>query len=331
MRIVMLGHTGVGKTTYMASLYGVMQQSIEGFRLRAVQSEDHKGWVALAERIRQGKYPAATDQRQEYDFYLRYEGRKILQFAWADYRGGAIRETQESEQAKSLLQDLKTADGVMLFCDCHALAQGDLRSNQIGRMTALTVQALQELNQPMSLVVILTKNDLVANFQENLLAPLAGLIAAVNASELILGSLIPIACGKELRNVSMPLLFVLHSAVVWQAITAYSEVEKHEEQAKIYEKSSQGLIGAVDWIVSKISDEPTYRAKARKEREEANAKQREFEEIQAPALSLYQYVQKLPMFKPELTLSDYIQQLTQIREGTLKDSVKDLDPFSVFN
>ncbi len=331
MRIVMLGSTGVGKTTYMASLYGVMQQSVEGFRLRAVQFEDHKRWIALAERIRQGEYPAATDQRQEYNFYLRYEGRKILQFVWADYRGGAIRETQDSEQAKSLLQDLKTADGIMLFCDCHTLAQGDLRSNQIGRMTALTVQALQELNQPMSLAVILTKNDLVTNFQENLLAPLAGLIAAINASEFVVGALIPVACSKELRNVSMPLLFVLHSAVVWEAMTAYSEAENHEQQAKSYEESSKGLMGTVNLILSKINDESSYREKAQKEREQAAAKQREFAEIQDPAWSLYQYVQKLPIFKPELTLSDYAQQLTQIREVTLKDSVKDLDPFSVFN
>ena len=313
MRIVMLGSTGVGKTTYMASLYGVMQQSVEGFRLRAVQFEDHKRWIALAERIRQGEYPAATDQRQEYNFYLRYEGRKILQFVWADYRGGAIRETQDSEQAKSLLQDLKTADGIMLFCDCHKLSQGDLRSNQIGRMTALT------------------KNDLVTNFQENLLAPLAGLIAAINASEFVVGALIPVACSKELRNVSMPLLFVLHSAVVWEAMTAYSEAENHEQQAKSYEESSKGLMGTVNLILSKINDESSYREKAQKEREQAAAKQREFAEIQDPAWSLYQYVQKLPIFKPELTLSDYAQQLTQIREVTLKDSVKDLDPFSVFN
>ena len=42
MRIVTLGHTAVGKTTYMASLYGALQRSYEGFTLRAKRAADHK-------------------------------------------------------------------------------------------------------------------------------------------------------------------------------------------------------------------------------------------------------------------------------------------------
>ncbi|MEA5554030.1 hypothetical protein VB713_24120 [Anabaena cylindrica UHCC 0172] len=331
MRIVMLGHTGVGKTTYVASLYGVMQQSIEGFRLKAVKPEDHKRWVEMAEGIQQGEYPMPTDQRQEYNFYLRYEGRNILEFTWADYRGGAIRETQDTEQAKALLQDLKAADGIMLFCDCNALASGDIRSNQIGRMTALASQALLELDRPVSLAIILTKTDLIENFSAELLNSLNGLIMAINASEFVLGALIPIVCGTKLRNVSMPLLFALHTTVVFHAATSYAAAESYADRAKSYETLSKGLTGAVDWIVSKINNESTYKEMAAKEKKQAATKQREFKEIYEPAMSLYSYVQKLPLIKSDLALSDYARILSEGSSEVLKDSVKSLDPFSIFN
>lgn len=327
----MLGHTGVGKTTYMASLYGAMQQSVEGFSLRAVDLEDHNRWKNLSDGIRRGDYPVSTDQRQEYKFHLRYQGRNILEFAWADYRGGAIRETQESDQAKVLLEDLKSADGIMLFCDSSALVAGDQRSNQIGRMTTLTAQALKTLDRPISLAIVLTKTDLVADFQVNLLEPLNGLITAINVSTTVLGAVIPISCGRELCNVSMPLLFTLHATVLWQAILIHETAEAHQERAKSYEDQSRGVVGALDWIISRVSDQPTFREMAVKERSEAAAKKREFDIIRDPAESLYYYVQKLPLIKDDLALVDYVELITQSRGGILNHRLKQQDPFSMFD
>lgn len=327
----MLGHTGVGKTTYMASLYGAMQQSVEGFSLRAVDLADHNRWKNLADGIRRGEYPVSTDQRQEYKFHLRYQGRNILEFAWADYRGGALKETQESDQAKALLEDLKSADGIILFCDSNALAAGDHRSNQIGRMTTLATQALKELERPISLAIVLTKTDLVVDFQLTLLDRLNGLIAAVNVSSTVLGAIIPIACGKELCNVSMPLLFALHAAVIWQAALTHSTAEAHQELAKSYENQSRGFLGAIGWIISKVSDQPTFREMAAKERLQAATKLREFDIIREPAESLYYYVQKLPLIKADLALSDYVELLTQARGGILNHQLKQQDPFSMFD
>lgn len=327
----MLGHTGVGKTTYMASLYGAMQQSVEGFSLRADDLEDHNRWKNLSDGIRRGDYPVSTDQRQEYKFHLRYQGRNILEFAWADYRGGAIRETQESDQAKVLLEDLKSADGIMLFCDSSALVAGDQRSNQIGRMTALTAQALKTLERPISLAIVLTKTDLVADFQINLLEPLNGLITAINVSTTVLGAIIPISCGKELCNVSMPLLFTLHATVLWQAILIRETAEAHQERAKSYEDQSRGVVGALDWIISRVSDQPTFREMAVKERSEAAEKKRELDIIRDPAESLYYYVQKLPLIKDDLALADYVELVTQCRGGVLNHRLKQQDPFSMFD
>ncbi|NEP62334.1 MAG: hypothetical protein F6K31_36285 [Symploca sp. SIO2G7] len=330
MRIVMLGHTGVGKTTYMASLYGAMQQSVEGFSLRAADSEDHKRLKNLADGIRRGEYPVATDQRQAYKFYLRYQGRNILEFAWADYRGGALRETQESGQAQALLKDLKSTDGLMLFFDSNALAAKDHRSNQIRRMTTLTTQALKELERPISLAIVLTKTDLVSDFELTLLESLNGLIAAVNVSKTVLGAIIPISCGKELCNVSMPLMFALHAAVIWQAALASTTAEKHQNLAKSYEDRGRGVGGAINWIVSKVNEESTFREMAAKERLAAATKLREFDLIREPAESLYYYVRKLPLIKPDLSLNDYTDLLEKAREGLLKHQLKQQDPFLMF-
>ena len=161
MRIVEIGHTGVGKTTYMAAMYGALQKGIGGFSLRATNPIDHTRLIKLSRHVRRGIYPTPTDQRSEYNFYLQYQGKDVFNFCWADYRGGAIRETQDSDQARLLLRDLKQANGVLMFCDSQALARKNNRSNQIGRMIALISNALQKLDHPLAIAVILTKIDLV--------------------------------------------------------------------------------------------------------------------------------------------------------------------------
>ena len=80
MKIVMIGNTGVGKTTYMASLYGILQQQLGGFSLQAVNQQDHRLWLDLATDIAKSRYPEKTSQRAEYDFLLQHKGKDIFAF-----------------------------------------------------------------------------------------------------------------------------------------------------------------------------------------------------------------------------------------------------------
>jgi hypothetical protein len=328
MRVVMLGHSGVGKTTYMASLYSVMQQSVDGFRLRAVSDHDHRYWLNTAAEINKGKYPPPTDQPQEYQFHLRHLGSNVLQFTWSDYRGGALR---DSQQAQTLLQELKAADGIMLFFDGDALARGSQRSHQVGRMVSLTTQALQDLGRPMALAIVLTKMDLVSAMQADHLQSLQGLISAINVSDSVFGAMIPIACGLQLRNVSMPLLFSLHAAVLFQYATAYTDLKTSEQSALAFEERSRGVVGAFDWLVSRWNSQPTFGDLAKQQQEKVAAKRQEFKQIQDPALSLGQYVEELPLIKPNLGLLDYVQQINQVQQGVRSEEIKPSNPFSVFD
>ena len=217
-KIVMLGFTGVGKTTYMGTLYGALQRQTQGFTLKATDSEDRKRLLELADDVLLGKYPPPTSQRSEYEFQLMHEGKEVISFIWSDYRGGALRETQDSDQARFLVQDLRRADGIMIFCDFDALSSKNTRKNQLGRMVALVSNALQKLEKSLSLAIVLTKCDLVDNFSAEMLEPFGGLVSAIEANESIQGAFIPVACGRKMVNVPIPLLFALHAGLLSQTM-----------------------------------------------------------------------------------------------------------------
>jgi GTPase SAR1 family protein len=312
MKIVMLGHSGVGKTTYIASLYGVMQQQIEGFRLEAVNPEDHKQLLQMSSAIALGKYPSPTAQRSEYQFSLHYQNTNLLNFALGDYRGGAIRETQNSEEAQLLIQDLRQASGIIMFSDCEAISRGDIRSNEIGRMTTLVMNALQDLSHPLSLAIVLTKTDLIEQFDEKILNPFMGIIGSIEGSKLVSGCLIPVACGTQQINLPMPLLFTLPTVLSLYA----PEVQKIAQELRVNAQDFDQNSGFLDTFQKAWNGEPTNKDLANAEREKAIAKDREFEEINKAIEALSKYLQQLALIQAGKSINDYLQKLSQLKSGT---------------
>ena len=72
MKIVMLGHSGVGKTSYMYSMYGAMQNPYNGFTLSTQDQPDHNRFLNIYRNIIKGRYPNPTDQSEEYNFWLNF-------------------------------------------------------------------------------------------------------------------------------------------------------------------------------------------------------------------------------------------------------------------
>lgn len=316
MKIVMLGHTGVGKTTYMASLYDFMQQRVEGFHLKTANSQDHPRLLDLARIIRSGNYPPPTAQRDEYEFSLRHQGKDVIQFSWADYRGGALTEkAQSSEQADLLIQDLKQADGIMMFCDCDAIVRGNTRGVQLGRMTTFVNRAIQDVEHPIALSIILTKVDLVVRFEEELLSPFKSLVDIINASQWVLGAFVPISCGIQPVNVPMPLLFTLHTAVILQAAAAAAFTEEHYNQALAWMQKSQGVSGFMRWVGDKWNGNLTDRQMAELQMYKAVENYQQFEAIREPAEALIKYVEKLPLISQDKSTKRYVEELSRIKLG----------------
>lgn len=329
MRIVTLGHTGVGKTTYMASLYGELQQSFDGFTL-GTDSSDHTNLLNISRAIRRGTYPPATAHRNQYEFSLKFDGTEVLQFNWSDYSGGAIVRTSEDQQAKLLLKDLEKADGLMLMCDSQALHRGHFRQIGLRRMTAIAGRALRDLSKPISLAVVLTKADLVYHFNQQMLSHFRGLIGVIEASNKVSGALIPVACGRQVMNVRMPLFFALQATVNYKANTLEREMESHLEEARILDRSNQGLDWVADQLSSWWNNKPTKDERARAEKRKARSKKKEFKKIKPSLERINEQVQQLPLIKRGTSMALYVEQLNQVKKTNSPNYVGYVDPFDAF-
>lgn len=344
MKIVMLGHSGVGKTTYIASLYGAMQQNVEGFFLQAVSSDDHQQLLKMAKEISLGIYPPPSSHRNEYQFDLKYYfnliENNLIPITLADYRGGAIRETQNSEEVQQLIEDLRQASGIIMFCDGEAISKGDIWNNQIGRMTTIVTHALQDFNRPISLTIAITKCDLLENFDEKILNPFRGIISVIEASKLISGSIIPVASSTQLINIPIPFLFVLQTALRSSVPDVLKEVEEYRDNAQYLEAQGKGLWGFFDTFEKAWNGEKTAKQIADEERQKLIAKELQYQSINLAIKALEEYIQKLPLIQPGTTLNQYLDKLSKLKfYTTFKDtqtadshSQNDSDdPFDAFN
>ena len=115
-KILMIGNKDSGKTTYMASSYGLLRGGKFGFRVCADEDTDMQ-LNQLYTSIQRGGYPVPTDKRGLFTFDLYYYQQQVLSFEWLDYYGGVINESK-SEQ---LQNDMDDADAIMLFIEASAL------------------------------------------------------------------------------------------------------------------------------------------------------------------------------------------------------------------
>jgi hypothetical protein len=109
MQLALLGQSGVGKTTFIASVYGLMQAE-KGLGLAAESGRDHEELMVAFRAIQDGRYPPATAARSEYNFALTHADERVFPFLWTDYRGGALRDRSESADAVALQQDVDDHD-----------------------------------------------------------------------------------------------------------------------------------------------------------------------------------------------------------------------------
>jgi hypothetical protein len=231
MRNVMLGHTGDGKTTFVASAYTRFQQPISGFTLRTESEPDHDELISLGAKIARGRYPEGTTARAEYRFALRHENTPVLDFTWVDYRGGALMNAASASDTKQILADLREADAIQVFVDAAAIAGGKRVQSQLGRITTLIAEAVGGTERPLPLAVILTKYDLVppGKATDRLLDPVRGLIGAVSASDRVTGAVFRVAAGPSQQDLERPVLFAMHHCLTAERDRRANGVRNREQ------------------------------------------------------------------------------------------------------
>lgn len=324
LKIVELGNSKVGKTTYIASMYGTLQRSFSRFKLQTVDQQEHNRLLELYGRIKMGLYPSPTSLRREHDFFLQYWNQNVLHFTWTDYRGEAIWDTSSNDDVQQLLKDLNSVDGIMVFFDANALARNDKKVNDIARrLNYLLGRAFRDLKRPISLVIVLTKVDLIGKegFNATLLEPLRGLIEIVEFSNTVLGAIVPVACGTKMINTQMPVIFALQTRVRSIVDTLNEEYQKYKGEAETFQKTADEenqKAGGIRDFFRNLFGETTHEALAqqnyqwaKEQQEKAQAKLEEWQPLVNPVNNLNNYTKRLVRIRKGETLQSYATQLSK--------------------
>lgn len=171
--ITMLGTQLSGKTTYLVTMYGTLSLGAGRAAVFAGPNQDHELGEFWERLLREGQLPPPTaEEPQGYRFAFTYDGRKVAELDWTDFRGGAmdarVPDDDNLSDTAQLVARLAQSDSLYLVLDGAELAAGRPDAAVASalltrRMTALVRGALAGRRAagrpPPSLVALVTKAD----------------------------------------------------------------------------------------------------------------------------------------------------------------------------
>lgn len=296
MNILMMGNKESGKTTYMASAFGLLEDGISGFYIRTDASS--KAWFTkLFSEIKQGRYPNATDKRGIYEFGLYFNQKKILDFNWIDYNGGIITE----HNIDNLEGDIAKSEGMMVFLEADALWRNNSSIHKFRRILALISSHIENSDNPLfSVIIVLTKYDRIpVNVGiDEVTEPIQGFLDSAKQNDKLYVRVVPVSCTSSgFFNVELPLLDILDSGMKIEYLTAVLEAKTYAEEFEKY-NNSRGLI---DWGISKLFGVKTNGEIAEEYRNKALMKIEMYESIEKPTEALSNYVRNYSIRFPNTT------------------------------
>jgi GTPase SAR1 family protein len=254
MRIVMVGHEGVGKTTYVSSMYREMAlNGLHGLWMGAQSDAEHRRLLSTAEDVKRSRYPPPSEQRSTYGLTLRHGSSALIDFTWSDYRGGVLREANTAQSAE-FVEDAMTADAVLMFVDSTDLAGRRLAARaRVRDLTNIVFQVIDRRELLVPVVVVITKSDLLEE-DEVPIAPLEGFIEAARGDERVRATIAPIVCGPEPVNVLLPVMFSLYFGLLTRAAELYARAEAAMQVAEMLRARRSWT----DSVLSALKGQPTY-------------------------------------------------------------------------
>lgn len=221
MDILMIGHSGSGKTSYMVGLYSLYGDDPKGFGLWMSDCNKKNRLKQLGEKIKIGEYPQGTDIAENYNFWLQYDNSRLIPFDWYDYRGGALLESSRySKDAEALVDRISHTDALIVFLDGEKITRmtDDDLENEYDVLLWSIQKAISKRTSdgtyfPISF--ILTKGDLYTSYEPliesdglNYFLPLIKSIAESNHTAGMVGI---VEVSKDgISNVFAPLIFSLY-------------------------------------------------------------------------------------------------------------------------
>ena len=240
--VIMLGSSGVGKTSYICSTYRELaEKRIDDFSIKALSKEEHEALFNKGERIRQGIYPSSTDVRELYTFILKHADCELLKFDWEDYRGGILESA--NEEMAEVAEKMKIADGLIIFFNAYELVHS-INSKKIRRycdiISSLVLNAVSARNEkerlPIAIVVTkcdtVNKNELIksANF-EYVAEKVTKRIK--DAVKVVLRVFYSQTVGGECL-ISEPILFIMEGCLRKKICETYKDIDQKYESANYY-------------------------------------------------------------------------------------------------
>jgi GTPase SAR1 family protein len=289
----MIGHEGVGKTTYMSSMYRQMAtEGLSGFWVRARNDADHRRLLSAADGVARAHYPPPSDHRSAYPLTLRYEGSSLIDFAWSDYRGGVLRESGNG-QVDEFVTDALGADAVLVFVDSGDLiGRRAVARARVRDLTNIVFQVIDGRAATVPVVLVVTKSDLLDDREDFPIDHLENFIVAVQGNETVIGTIVPTVCGPEPRNILIPVLFTLYFGLHARAAELQARVEFALGAADHWSKNG----GAWNRIKAKVKGEPNNIVLAGMARAAAAEEYRSLEPLLEPTQALQYMLSEIQVF-----------------------------------
>ena len=254
-RITMLGTTGSGKTCFLVGMYADMSGGRRGFTFSTNPDDDldlSDKWSRLIE-TGPGRWPPPTgDQPKSYTFGFNYGFRRIMEFDWIDYRGGALSDRSTEADVQELKRYLRQSSCVMLCISGEHLQEPKnaavVRARTgIGRMNSFLTELREERGRQKkelpAVIIVVTKSDYcsqrsheeieeqIRDLFNPLFSPDSGWLVSIGSVSLGAGLATDTEKGEiDPDNIHLPLVFSIYRVLHERA---------YQQQSKLYEGIGQ--------------------------------------------------------------------------------------------
>ncbi len=257
MNILMVGHSGAGKTSFMAGLYKYLGESADGYGISAKKEHQKKQLGGMADALSQGKYPAGTDVQSQYEFSFTVNGEDLIPFNWIDYRGGILlSDSPDDSDMDKFMAAIQKADALVVFLDGQKLSQVGSRWNMEYDILISCIENSLTVNHqswfPISFVI--TKCDLVPdNASFHGLGRFENLLSQISQSKTV-GAML-IQCSITSESFYSPFLVLAYSVYggtpiyINRTIKAINSAQRRAEEHRPTSLLGK-LFGGVEMVLS---------------------------------------------------------------------------------
>ena len=259
-RITMLGTTGAGKTCFLVGMYADMSGGRRGFTFSTNPDADldlSDQWSRLIE-AGPDRWPLPNStQPKSYTFGFNYGFRRIMEFDWIDYRGGALSDRSTEADVQELKRYLRQSSCVMLCVSGEHLqvpknAAVVRARTGIGRMNSFLTELREELGRQKkelpAVIIVVTKSDYcsqrsreeieeqIRDLFNPLFSPDSGWLVSIGSVSLGAGLATDTEAGEiDPDNIHLPLIFSIYCAL-------YKELEQQQDKLE----KNVGKLGEIE-------------------------------------------------------------------------------------